>query len=205
MNIELSLQSQESCLNGITLYEPINIEVLNKLISSDLLLETFHSPFAEFSYSNEKEQLISYGKLIKNGMAKVIYNKIKDISFGRVSPNKALGLFQIRRQIRHTLAKGKFVDIDIENCHPAILLQICQQNKIECKYLKDYVENRSDYLKIIIEKYEVTRDQAKKLFIQLLYFGSFESWAFDLNINLPVLSKITKFKNEIQKIGNIIF
>ena len=47
---------------------------------------------------------------------------------GRVNPKNSLGLFSIRREIRHTLAEQRYVDLDIDNCHPVILNQI--QNRI---------------------------------------------------------------------------
>ena len=127
----------------LTLYEPIDINVLNKLINSDLLKTVFHNPLCK-GYDNEKQYLINYSKLVKKGKATVIYNKAKGIKYGRVNPHKALGLFSIRREIRHTLCKGTFIDIDIENCHPVILLQICEANDIGCKYLKRYVDERQN-------------------------------------------------------------
>jgi hypothetical protein len=47
---------------------------------------------------------------------------------GGVNPKNSLGLFSIRREIRHTLSKQRYVDLDIDNCHPVILNQI--QNRI---------------------------------------------------------------------------
>lgn len=124
LKISLNLDSKNSELDGLTLFEPIDVSILDKLINSDLLLNTFNNPMSEYNHSNEREQLILYKKLIDDkGLAKIEYNKVKNINYGRVNPNKALGLFSIRRQIRQTLAKGKLTDIDIENCHPVILLQ----------------------------------------------------------------------------------
>jgi len=204
--LSLKMEEQNCKLENLTLYEPIDENILNKLIDSDLLQESFHSPFAEFFHENEKEQLIKYRKLIKNGKAVIKYNKVKNIPFGRVNPNNALGLFQIRRQIRHTLAKNTFIDVDIENAHPIILLHICKTNNIQCKYLEDYVKNRNKYLGKVMKLFNVTRDQAKKLFIQLMYFGSFESWCNDQHIDNPIhIKQIGKFKDEIQIIGKIIY
>ena len=134
----LFLEAVESKLDKLTLYETVDVKVLNKLINSDLLRVEFHNPLAK-GYENEKQQLICYKKLIKKGKAEIKYSKAKNILFGRVNPHRALGLFSIRREIRHTLAKGIFKDIDIENCHPVLLLQICEANNISCKYLKRYV------------------------------------------------------------------
>ena len=200
----LTLTATESKLNNITLYEDVDTSVLDKLINSDLLKDSFHNPTASLLYSSEREQLQAYKKLIKLGKAEVKYIRTNGMSFGRCNPVKALGLFCIRREIRHTLAKTKYTDIDIENCHPAILLQICQKNNIECDNLQDYVENRSKYLQEVQETYGVNRDSAKKLFIQLLYFGSFEGWSGDQGIDKPATKNIKNFKKELQAIGEVI-
>ena len=113
-NINLKINSVESKIDKLTLYEPIDVTILNKLINSDLLKTVFHNPLCK-GYENEKQYLLCYKKLVKNGKAVIVYNKAKNIKFGRVNPHKGLGLFSIRRELRHTLCKGKFTDIDIEN------------------------------------------------------------------------------------------
>lgn len=205
----ITLESQPCSLDGLVLHEPINTEVLNKLINSDLLKDSFRNPTATFIYSDEMAQLNAYKKIIKLGNAEVKYIRTKGMSFGRCNPVRALSLFSIRREIRHTLSKNTFTDIDIVNCHPILLLQMCQNNNIECELLKDYVENRDKYLKETMESYEVSKDEAKRLFISLLYFGSFEGWVSGIidkndNINYAPTAHIKNFKTEIQTIGKEI-
>jgi hypothetical protein len=203
--ITLTLESQSCEIDNLILYEPIDLEILDKLLKSDLLKKNFHNPICNIKFEGgEFEQLTNYKKLIKNGVAEVKYNKVQNINFGRVHPKNALGLFNIRRELRHTLAKNKMVDIDIENCHPVILYQICKAHDIECDYLEEYVLNRQKYLDDVMNTYNVDRDSAKKLFIQLLYFGGFESWAEKLNIQQQPTKMIIRFKKEVQEIGKII-
>ncbi|MFN9898967.1 MAG: hypothetical protein ACK55Z_09285, partial [bacterium] len=102
------------------------------------------------------------------------------------------------REIRHTLAKDFYIDIDIENCHPVLLYQICEHNNIKFKYLKKYIDNRAEKLQEIMDHYNVSKDQAKQLFIQLLYFGTFDSWCLNHNIENKEPQKfIKKFKDEL--------
>ena len=132
------------------------------------------------------------------------------MSYGRCNPEGALGLFCIRREIRQTLCKGQYIDIDIENCHPVILYQICNKFKEQfenIEYIEKYVKNRNKYLNQVMEYYEVDRDSAKKLFIILLYYGSFTTWAEEYNINTidkPEIPFIKKLRKELQEIGRII-
>ena len=204
--LNLTIEPTESKLDKVILYEHIDVKVLDKLINSDLLRKEFHNPSSALFYENEKQQLINYKKLIKNGKAKIIYNRAKNIKYGRVTPDKALGLFSIRREIRHTLAKGHYIDIDIENCHPVLLLQICEANNIKCKYLAKYVTKRDKYLQAVMDQYNVDRDSAKKLFIRLMYFGTFDNWLKEIvdPASSEELDFIYKFSNELKVIGNII-
>ena len=182
----LTLTKEENKLHNINLNESIDITILDKLIHSNLLLLTpWINPKtgARVNFANEKEQLISLRKKVVDGLLTVNYRP-PSIGFGRVFPNRSLSLCSIRCEIRHTLARHKYVDIDLENAHPAILKQICDYNKIECKFLPEYVSNREYYLKSVMDAYKVDRKQAKNLFIRLTYFGSFQQWQKDNYVNL---------------------
>ena len=89
----------------------------------------------------------------------------------------------LRREVRHTLCCDVYTDIDIENCHPQLLKQICAKNNIFCPNLKHYVDNRPQILAETQAFYNVSRDNAKKLFIRLAYFGTFDNWVKDSEIS----------------------
>ena len=74
---------------------------------------------------------------------------------GRSNPDRALGLFLNRREIRQTLSKNKYVDLDIDNCHPVILYQILEANNIENPYLKSYIEYRQKWFNNVNEHYNI--------------------------------------------------
>ena len=169
-----------------------------------MLRQQFNNPFSSNCYDNEKQQLEKYKKMVKNEEATVTYIQAKN-KYGRVFPKNSLGLFSIRREIRHTLARDNYVDIDVENCHPVLLSQICKHNNIEHKYLKLYINHRAELLNEVMTEYNVIKDQAKQLFIQLLYFGTFESWCNNHNVqNKEPIKFIKKFKKELNIIGEII-
>ena len=67
LKIELTLKSQKSSLDALTLKEKIDMEILDKLINSDLLKKTFHNPHSAKFYCNERDQLLDYRNLIKDG------------------------------------------------------------------------------------------------------------------------------------------
>ena len=203
--LDLTIEPQVNKLNNIKLIETVPTDILKLLINSSLLKQQFNNPFSSICFDNEKQQLEKYLKLVKNNEASITYTQTKNIKYGRVCPKNALGLFSIRREIRHTLARDNYIDIDIVNCHPVLLYQICDFYEIKCKYLKQYIDNRTELLNEVMTKYNVSKDDAKQLFIQLLYYGTFESWCENHNIsdNTP-LKFIIKFKCELNMIGEII-
>ena len=122
-----------SIFQNVELIETIDSKILSQLINSDLLQLVKSDKLGRNIYENEKHHLESLLKKSQNNKLNVTYKKSK-INFGRVFPIKALSLGSLRKPIRHTLCKGVYVDIDIENCHPQILKQICEHNKIPINY-----------------------------------------------------------------------
>ena len=213
----LKLECKENnILDNIILYETVDIDVLDKLINSSLLL-TYTSKTQsvlgfKYEYESEKQQLQAYRNLITpEGFAKVTYKK-SDIRYGRSNPVKSLSQFSIRRQIRHTLSRYEYVDVDINNCHPTILYQIMKANNIECKCLESYVENREYWFDLIknaydlknninvIKDHNMLKDLCKLLFIRLLYGGSLHQWKVDSDINIDCKTpvELTKFIREVE-------
>lgn len=70
-------------------------------------------------------------------------------------------------------------DIDMENAHPSIIIQLSKKYEFDCSVIKEYVDNREEKLKDVMDYYNCDRDTAKELFIRLLYTGSIESWESD--------------------------
>lgn len=216
-NIPLQLEKRENILNGKIMMESVNIDILKKLINSSdedgLLLsyekitneDIYTNEFTKKIYCTEREQLKKYLEKIKFRFAFVKYEKTRKLeNFGRVFPALSLSLFSFRKQIRGALAYGLYVDIDIQNAHPSILLQICKDNNIECKYLEKYVNNRDKYIETVMKFYDIKRETAKELFIILLYFGSFRKWAEINKIEKEQIKLIANFKNELRNIGKEI-
>jgi hypothetical protein len=56
----------------------------------------------------------------KNGKINVKY--IQKNNVGRFIAGGGLSLANMAKIFRHTIAEGYYIDIDIKNCHPVILL-----------------------------------------------------------------------------------
>ena len=204
----LKVEKMPNIFNGLETLEYIDTGILERLLRSDLLQTVAYKSFgSDVEYENEKAFLTHIQKKVKNNKLKVVYKDTK-IGYGRVNPVKSLSLCCMRRAIRHTLAKNYYVDIDIENCHPQLLLQLCKKhpNIFEShEKLEDYVINREARLQEVMDFYGVTRTQAKNLFIILLYGGSFKTWAENHNlINVQASAYIFSFEAEFRDIATEI-
>ena len=76
------------------------------------------------------------------------YKPAEDAEDGRLYSGG--GLQTMRKELRGYLCQDDYVDIDIVNCHPTILLQMMKEQDYKAKYLKDYCDNRD----VWIEKFE---------------------------------------------------
>ena len=149
-------------------------------MSALALIENIHVPRAQYlleTYTFENFMTIYEGK---KGDAKKEYDKIikylnmkvkkpnewstYDYCKGRVNgrlfgQNSIQGL---KKEIRGFLTEKLTTDIDIANCHPVILLELCLKHEFECPNLKQYITNREDELKNIMSLDNISRENAKR-------------------------------------------
>ena len=201
--IKLVLEPVKSVLHNLRCYEVINETILDELISSDLLQDS--------NDWNETKQFNKIRFATKYGYTKVIYRKAEmsknhPMDFGRVYPINNVGLCMTRRQLRHTLAKEYYFDIDLVNAQPTILYQVCKSNTIECKLLKEYIKNREQILTNMIKQYNINRDKAKNCFVCLMMGGSIKKWFSDNKINdsSDISKYLIELHQELTTIKNII-
>ena len=202
----LTIEKTVSIFDKLSTLEHINVTILDKLLKSDLL-QTQKYAFGPESheFENEKEFLQNIRRGIKKNKLKVVYATSKS-GYGRVYANKSLSLCCVRKEVRHALCRDYYADIDVENCHPVMLQHLCQTNGLACTYLTNYVNNRNAFLTEVMTVNHIDRDQAKSLFIRLLYFGSFQAWASDNNLPNAVETEFVKnFAKELKNIGSNIY
>jgi Family of unknown function (DUF5906) len=186
--LTFKVEPKTSILDNLTLYEKVDKTILEKLINSSLLKTTFNNNFASKIYQNEKQQLTAYLKSMKYGKIPVKYSKTLNNKYGRSNPARALGLHNIRREIRHTLCASSMVDMDVENCHPEMLNQLCEAENIEHSYLNKYVKNREEYFNEGMRVYGCSREDIKVLMIIYCYGGGIQRWITKHNIDITKCS-----------------
>ena len=70
--------------------------------------------------------------------------------------------------VRHTLCKEFNYDIDIVNAHPCFLVWYCEINNIPCKYIKQYCDNRSDFLNYYADQLNIQPENVKITILSLI-------------------------------------
>jgi hypothetical protein len=142
------------------------------------------------------------------GKSKNYNNKINKVNVEYKQKNKGIGRFyavgclslqNLPREIRQTIAKEYYIDIDIKNCHPVILLHYAKLKELPCKYIEKYCENRDEIFKEINEITGFSNERIKMGFLQLLNGGT----TFLKHKDLPKIVK--KFNSEVQFIQTYIF
>jgi len=89
------------------------------------------------------------------------------------------------------------IDLDMKNCHPVILLNLCKEHNIKYNYLLDYISNRDNKLKEVMKQYNISRSEAKSALLSCLN---------DINVKTKICKKKVKkgflnnFDGEMSKI-----
>ena len=209
--IPLTLEKHVSVLDKLVLSEEVDFNCLDALIKSELLqdkydLTNYSQKVASQLYSNEKQQLEQYKKKYdkKSNVFKIQYKKPRH-GYGRVFPDRSLGLTCLSKKVRNTLIKGNYCDIDLSNAQPAIVYNICKSNNIPCEFINQYINDRETILQKVIDAYDVNRNDAKGLFIRLAFFGTFYGWKEELNLgDVGAIDFIISFQKELQSIAETV-
>ena len=127
----------------------------------------------------------------------VKYKQNKE-KIGRQYAVGSLSLQSLPREIRHTISGLYYYDIDIVNCHPTLLLHYADEKGLNLKYLRKYVEKRTEIIDSFINDYEQPKEIIKTEFIKIIN-GSQISSQFSNN------KFLRKYKEDIDTISNYIF
>jgi len=104
-----------------------------------------------------------------NGERRVLYcQKDRGNKFGRYSPQNGTSLQNIRREVRATIARDIYWQLDITNAHPWMLISLAESQGWEMPLLRHFVENREEML----AKFGLPRDVAKRAMLILMYGGN---------------------------------
>lgn len=95
--------------------------------------------------------------------------KANGLGFGR-NYVQGFGLQSMTREFRSALCRDSYHDIDMVNCAPNLILKILKEGAwIDTTNLTHYINNREECLEDLFSSENITRSQAKELFIKCLY------------------------------------
>ena len=77
----------------------------------------------------------------------------------------------LKREIKSFLTEGITTDLDMANCHPTILLELCIKNNFECPNLKQYVNDRENTLINIMDLDSINREKAKEKLLTIINYN----------------------------------
>lgn len=122
-------------------------------------------------FDENKLWSILKGRLVewqKRGFCVFYYysSKFRELKVGRLIAD--CGFQNLPRVIRGTLASGVYWDLDMLNAQPVLLQQIAAKRGWEVPVLADYVSNREARLVAVGSAANVTRDEAKGMYIAVL-------------------------------------
>ncbi|NCA22286.1 MAG: hypothetical protein EBS86_14260, partial [Crocinitomicaceae bacterium] len=110
---------------------------------------------------------------------------------GRFFGKETIQMFP--REIRHTICKNLYYDLDIVNCQAVIMENIISEvEELKCDNLKYYNRNRVSCLQHFQDNCKMTRDEAKQIFVAVLNGGKRDERWFKKNyptVQIPAYLK----------------
>lgn len=176
---------------NVTMYERVNVDILNTLLKYGEKLDEYFKNLKmhnqhkrKMMYKSNQEMygfkthyhhLKEYAKLVdKNGYAKIIYKRSKNVKnkVGRLYSHRGASLQGIKRKVRQVLSREFYQDIDMVNAHPTILMNLARIHGLEHQYIEEYVNNREQIIKDVMEiNPEWNRDDVKELILAVMNGG----------------------------------
>jgi hypothetical protein len=213
MTFTLSVVPLATILNGVTLYEKIDYDMLSALQSSDLMI-AYDNWSYDNGFSHERDHLAKYMTIYKkkHGLFAVEYTRGKR-TIGRPHVKANLGMWCVARKSRNTLMRHLYYDIDIKNAHPMIIYGLLQNAKYDVKkrfpYFSEYCEKRKEKIQYTMDLFKCDEKTAKNAFIRIMYNGDIEAWKNDKNVKITHNCDPTKekfydgFKEDVSRIIDI--
>lgn len=88
----------------------------------------------------------------------------------------------IKGEIRNMVLNDHAYEVDMRNAHPTIMYQLAKKYEVDLPGIENYVIRRGQILQEVQEQYKVEKEEAKDLFIRLMFGGKLQTWLKDNNI-----------------------
>jgi hypothetical protein len=182
-------------MDSMTLYEHYDKQKLDILIKNFEELYPVIGKFRDLKNGYKKIQDKNQNKTILENLYKskrVLYKPSTNSKDGRLFGSNSLQ--GINRIVRHTLCKDIYYDYDIKNCHNVLFEFYCNNLKIPLYKLKQNNANREEYLKELMDFYDIERDDAKDIVLKILNGGGIKEnhpeWLYNLKLEIDTAHSI---------------
>jgi hypothetical protein len=188
--------------------EKINKETLQYIIKNhESVLYSINNDNIKGELLKSNYNILTYLKKIntkcRNNTLNTIYKQaLSSQNTGRFFVDQGIGMQMILKEIRDTLTYEYYEDLDFENCHPTLLLQLCKKNKWQCDALKYYNENRDICLDELKNLVNITLKQAKMMVLKLINGG--DLFLNNIILNEGQLEWLLNLSNEMVCIHSLI-
>ena len=185
--LSLTIDPEASYFTKLSFRENIDVTKLNKLLLTTSVLKTkdacvdlnVNPSHWTHWFTSQRQQLTKLFRKVAAGALIVWYRFAhgdKNV-YGRVYPEHHQSFGEVAGDIRAYILGDDWTALDFANCHPNIMYQalVMSGRASEFTNLGEYCSNRDCLLKEVMATYGVDRDAAKKLFIRLLYLGTFKA------------------------------
>ena len=177
----LTTPRRPSLLADGTFTERVDPAVLDKLLRSDVLRRQSSDDRGEVWELLELLHLTDEGvhlTKLQDAGGRVTYKTTT--GYGRVYATRGLSLALLRKRVRHTLCQGVYIDWDMVNAQPVILLELLRRNRPDEPELwislNEYCQNRKDVLDSVVATHGVSPGYAKTLFVAIINGGTYANW-----------------------------
>ena len=188
------------------LYIYHNANKVGDLIYTKVNKRKFYKQSKEDFCNHLKNQMsMLINALTTNNNYQEIYFKPDSFSIsGRKYAIQPISYQNIMREIRHTIAKDYYIDIDMKNAHFNLLKYLINTRDYidvdKCKNVLDYAENRQFYIDDVVKNYpKLNKDIVKQLFLSMMYNDDLDKYDF------TKCEWFKNFKNEFKYLQDCLY
>ncbi len=165
------------------------------------------SRYSHIPYATELDQINKYKECFnQKSKCFIIPYQLSKHKWGRVNPVGYSSLSIFHRPTRHSFCKDRYIDIDMTNAQPTILLEVCNHHNLKKDALNKYVDNPTYYRGKIMDHHKCDKDTAKRLPITLMMGGTYDGWLRENTINITTkLKMFYDLELELKDIIEIIY
>jgi hypothetical protein len=182
-------------IEPFTLQEHYDISQTLKLLQTNLIDDDLKGSIRKYlKYGKNQKNNVLYHKN-DIGRLKICLDNIKKDKKTNEPIDSCRSHYNFKKVVKSAMCDKYYVDLDIVNCHPVILLHVFNSMKYDTTILSIFVEKRDKFFKDL-QKYKISRDECKALFMCIFYGGKIFNWCQRNNFDI---TKVPKIYNELEE------